>query len=80
MEYREIDTDSEQESVGTNSESNDEASGHVSGDEDMQIQEIIVDISETDESLINEQSNNELNYRTRPSAPRRKISRLASAI
>ncbi|XP_028400592.1 rho guanine nucleotide exchange factor 11-like [Dendronephthya gigantea] len=75
IEYRETDTDSEQEelSVGTNSgsNSNDETS-HVFYEE-MEMKQNTAETTELD-------INSNVSMRTRPSAPRRRISRLTSAI
>lgn len=82
-EHREMDTDSEQESTGTNSESNsNEDNSNVFDDEDMETQHTISDTTElkVDINSNSEHINHELNKRTRPIVPQRKISRLTSAI
>ena len=85
IDYRETDTDSE--SAGTNSESNDETS-NIFDEADMDMKQTIVDNTENaDTTKITEHDINsnhehidEVYRRTRPNVPRRKISRLTSAI
>ncbi|CAB3986249.1 rho guanine nucleotide exchange factor 26-like isoform X1, partial [Paramuricea clavata] len=86
--HRRMDTDSE--SAGTNSESNsnEDTSNHIFDEEDMDMQQTIAenteiadttDITECDINS-NHEHINDIYKQTRPKAPPRKISRLASAI
>lgn len=83
-----MDTDSE--SAGTNSESNsnEDTSNNIFDEEDVDMQQTIADnteiadtadITECDKNS-NHEHINDIYKQTRPKAPQRKISRLASAI
>ena len=80
IENRDVETDSE--STETNSESNEEMSNNAFGEEDIDVKQAIADDTDITECDINcnHEYTDEVYKPTRPLAPRRKISRLTSAI
>ena len=82
IEHRDVETDSE--STETNSESNEEISNNAFGEEDIDVKQTIADDTDSTDNADRDINYNheyiEVRKPIRPSTPRRKISRLTSAI
>jgi hypothetical protein len=81
IEHRDVETDSE--SSGTNIESNGDVVNNTFGEEDIDVKQTVADNAEVTDNVERDiNSNHEYtdDKQSRPNLPRRKISRLTSAI
>jgi hypothetical protein len=81
IEHRDVETDSE--SSATNSESNGDVVNNTFGEEDIDVKQTVADNAEVTDNVerdINSNHEHIDDKQSRPNLPRRKISRLTSAI